>query len=96
TLTKPILPVALALTMIVQGFVSVRIGAMESRSFRDLGIAGVIGGVLLAKGAAYAFGVGILACLIAYGGNFFKGDVEFGHLWAAEIESMLEEEDKLA
>ncbi|MEA1962504.1 MAG: hypothetical protein U9N81_14775 [Bacillota bacterium] len=96
TLTKPILPVALALTMIVQGFVSVRIGAMESRSFRDLGIAGVIGGVLLAKGAAYAFGVGILACLIAYGGNFFKGDVDFGHLWASELEDALKEEEKSA
>ncbi len=96
SLTKPILPVALALTMIVQGFVSVRIGVMESKSFRDLGIAGVIGGVLLAKTAAYAFAVGILATLIAYGGNFFKGDVDFGHLWAPEIEAWLQEEQELA
>jgi hypothetical protein len=82
--------------MIVQGFVSVRIGVMESKSFRDLGIAGVIGGVLLAKTAAYAFAVGILATLIAYGGNFFKGDVDFGHLWAPEIEAWLQEEQELA
>lgn len=95
-ITKPILPVALALTMIVQGFVSVRIGAMESKSFKDLGIAGVIGGALLAKGAAYGFAVGILACLIAYGGNFFKGDVEFGQLWSDQVEAMIEEDQKLA
>ncbi|KUG04223.1 hypothetical protein ASZ90_018444 [hydrocarbon metagenome] len=95
TLTKPILPVALALTMIVQGFVSVRIGVMESRSFRDLGIAGVIGGVLLAKGAAYAFAVGILATFLAYGNDFFKGDVEFGHLWSDQIEKWLAKEEEL-
>lgn len=94
-LTKPILPVALALTMIVQGFVSVRIGITESRSFRDLGIAGIIGGVVLAKGAAFGFGAGIICCLIAYGFNFFKGDVEFGHLWSEQIESALEEEENL-
>ncbi|MGR6835737.1 hypothetical protein [Syntrophomonas erecta] len=94
TITKPILPVALSLTMIVQGFVSVRIGAMEARSFKDLGIAGVIGGALLAQGAAYAFAVGILACLLTYGGNFFKGDPDAGRLWAEEIESQLSAEEK--
>jgi hypothetical protein len=96
SLTKPILPVALALTMIVQGFVSVRIGITESKSFTDFGIAGVIGGVLMAKSASYGFAVGILATFLAYGKNFFKGDVEFGHLWAPEIEAFLEEEQKLA
>jgi len=95
-MTKPILPVAMALTMIVQGFVSVRIGITESRSFRDLGIAGVIGGVVLAKGAAYGFAVGIICCLIAYGTDFFKGDTEFGSLWSEKVESALEEETKLA
>jgi hypothetical protein len=94
--TKPILPVAMALTMIVQGFVSVRIGITESRSFRDLGIAGCIGGVVLAKGAAFGFAVGIICCLIAYGTDFFKGDTEFGSLWSEKVEAALEEETKLA
>lgn len=94
-ITKPILPVAMALTMIVQGFVSVRIGITESRSFRDLGIAGIVGGAVLAKGAAFGFACGILCCLIAYGKDFFKGDVQFGHLWSEKIEQALEEEDSL-
>jgi len=95
-MTKPILPVAMALTMIVQGFVSVRIGITESRSFRDLGIAGVIGGVVLAKGAAYGFAIGIICCLIAYGTDFFKGDTQFGSLWSEKVEAALEEDTKLA
>lgn len=94
-ITKPILPVAMALTMIVQGFVSVRIGITESKSFRDLGIAGVIGGVVLAKGAAFGFAVGIICCLIAYGTDFFKGDTAFGHLWSDKVESALDEEENL-
>lgn len=93
TLTKPILPVALALTMLVQGFVSVRIGAMESRSFKDLGIAGVMGAVLMAKGAAYGFAVGILLCLLIYGKNFFKGDVESEPIWAEHIIKQQEEKE---
>ena len=43
TLVQPILGVALALTLLIQGYVSVRLGIMEARSQRDLGIAGVIG-----------------------------------------------------
>ena len=94
TLTKPILPVALALTMLVQGFVSVRIGAMEARGYKDLGIAGVMGAVLMAKGAAYGFGVGILLCLLIYGKNFFKGDVESEPIWAQHIIDQQEEKEK--
>lgn len=95
TLVQPILPVALALTMIVQGFVSVRIGAQQATSFKDLGIAGVIAGVLLAKGSAWGLAVGILACLLCYGKDFFKGDTTFGHLWSEEVEAMTKEDSTL-
>ncbi|WP_312647905.1 hypothetical protein [Aminipila sp.] len=95
TLVQPILPVALALTMIVQGFVSVRIGVQQSTSFKDLGIAGVIAGVLLAKGSAWGLAVGILACLLCYGKDFFKGDTTFGHLWSEEVEAMTREDSTL-
>lgn len=95
TLMQPILPVALALTMIVQGFVSVRIGVQQSMSFKDLGIAGLIAGVLLAKGSAWGLAVGIIACLFSYGTNFFKGDTTFGHLWSSEVEAMVVEESEL-
>lgn len=92
TLVQPILSVALALTLVVQGFVSVRIGVQQAMSFKDLGIAGVIAGVILAKGSAMGLFVGIIACILAYGTNFMKGDNTFGHLWSPEVEKMSEEE----
>ena len=72
SLVKPILAVALALTLIIQGFVSVRIGILEARSHLDLGIAGIVAAVLVAKGASWAFGAGILLVLLLYGKNFFR------------------------
>jgi len=88
TITRPILPAALALTMIIQGFVSVYVGVREAASLKDLGIAGLVAGVLICKGAAWAFGAGIIATLIVYGTNFFKGDTEAPPLWADRIKSV--------
>ena len=53
-----------------------RLGILEARSQRDLGIAGVIGAVLAIKGASWAFGIGVVLCLLIYGKNFFKGEVD--------------------
>jgi hypothetical protein len=63
TLVQPILGVALALTLLIQGYVSVR-----------LGIAGVIGAVLAIKGAGWAFAIGLGLCLLIYGTRFFRGE----------------------
>ncbi|WP_100374031.1 hypothetical protein [Bacillus sp. FJAT-45037] len=76
SLVEPILGVALALTLLIQGYVSVRVGIMQARSQRDLGVAGIIGAVLATKGATWAFAVGIILCLVVYGKDFFKGDEE--------------------
>ncbi len=76
SLVQPILGVALALTLLIQGFVSVRIGVLESRSQRDLGIAGVIAAVLSVKGAAWAFAVGVLLTALIYGRDFFVGETD--------------------
>ncbi len=76
SLVEPILGIALALTLLIQGFVSVRIGIQESRSNRDLGIAGIIGAVLVARGATWAFAVGIVLSLLVYGRDFFRGENE--------------------
>ncbi len=73
SLVKPILGVALALTLLIQGFVSVRIGILESRSQKDLGIAGIIAAVLVIKGAAWAFAIGAVLNALIYGKDFFKG-----------------------
>ncbi len=74
SLFEPILGVAMALTLIVQAFVSVRIGIMQSRSQRDLGIAGITAGMLALEGAAAGLGVGIILCVFIYGRNFFTGE----------------------
>ncbi|CAN0125412.1 unnamed protein product, partial [Chrysoparadoxa australica] len=72
SLVKPILAVALALTLLIQGFVSVRIGILEARSQIDLGIAGIIAAVLIIKGASWAFGIGVVLVFLLYGKHFFK------------------------
>ncbi len=69
TLVTPILGVALASTMLIQGYVSVRVGVMKSRTFNDLGIAGIMGAVLATRGAAWGLAVGIVLCLLIQLGN---------------------------
>ncbi len=64
TLVQPILGIALASTMLIQGYVSVRVGVMKARTFNDLGIAGVMGAVLATRGAAWGLGTGIVLCLL--------------------------------
>lgn len=72
TLVKPILPIALSLTMLVQGYVAVRVGILKARTFNDLGVAGIVGAVLISRGAGYAFAVGIVLCFLIYGTDFFR------------------------
>lgn len=69
TLVTPILGIALASTMLIQGYVSVRVGILKARTSNDLGIAGVMAAVIVAKGAAWGLGVGIILCLIIQLGN---------------------------
>ncbi len=73
---QPILAVALALTLLIQGYVSVRIGILESRSQRDLGIAGIIAAILTVKGATWAFAAGVLLCLLIYGRQIISGEAD--------------------
>lgn len=73
SMLEPILGIALALTLLIQGYVSVRIGILESRSKQDLGIAGLVAAALVAKGAAWGFGVGVVLCILIYGRHFFTG-----------------------
>ena len=72
TLVKPILPIALSLTMLVQGYVAVRVGVLKARTFNDLGVAGIVAAVLITREAAAAFGVGIVLCALIYGKDFFR------------------------
>jgi hypothetical protein len=72
TLVKPILPISLSLTMLVQGYVAVRVGILKARTFNDLGVAGIVASVLISRGAGYAFAVGVVLCLLIYGKDFIR------------------------
>lgn len=74
SLMEPVLGVALALTLLVQGFVSIRVGITEARSKTDLGIAGVTAAILATMGASWGFVAGIILCLVIYTRDFFKGE----------------------
>ncbi|GAA4282781.1 permease [Brevibacterium daeguense] len=74
SLMEPVLGVALALTLLIQGFVSIRVGIMEATSKTDLGIAGVTGAILATSGATWGFVAGILLCALIYTTNFFRGE----------------------
>ncbi|MBE6066530.1 MAG: hypothetical protein E7211_02360 [Clostridium lundense] len=75
SLVTPILGIALASTMLIQGYVSVRVGVMKARTFNDLGIAGVMGAVLATRGAAWGLVTGIILCLLIQLGNKPEYDV---------------------
>ncbi|WP_053956150.1 hypothetical protein [Inediibacterium massiliense] len=75
TLCKPILGVALASTMLIQGYVSVRVGVMKARTFNDLGIAGIMGAVLATRGATWGLATGIVLYLLINLGNKPEYDV---------------------
>jgi len=72
TLVKPILPIALSLTMLVQGYVAVRVGVLKARTFNDLGVAGIVAAVLITREASAAFAVGIVLCFLIYGKDTFR------------------------
>ncbi|MCF7530066.1 hypothetical protein ACOR62_09050 [Neisseria lisongii] len=74
SMVEPILGVALALTLLIQGYVNMKIGVLEARSGKDLGIAGVVASILSVQGAGWAFAAGILMCLLIYGKDFFNGE----------------------
>jgi hypothetical protein len=69
TLVTPILSIALATTMLVQGFVSVKIGVVKARTMNDLGIAGIMAAVIIARGATWGLAVGVVLCLLIQLGN---------------------------
>jgi len=75
TLVTPILNIALASTMLIQGYVSVKIGVQKVRTANDLGIAGVMAAVVVARGAAWGLAVGAILCLVIQLGNKKEYDV---------------------
>ncbi|MGL5051731.1 MAG: hypothetical protein ACRC6E_14055 [Fusobacteriaceae bacterium] len=63
TLVKPILGIALAATMLIQGFVSIRVGVTKSKTVNDLGIAGIMSAIIAFRGATWGLLAGVILCL---------------------------------
>ena len=70
---QPILPAALSLTLIVQGYVCCKIGLSMVSSDMERGIAGVMAAVLAISGATWGLVVGIVVYVLLYG--HFKNPV---------------------
>lgn len=64
---QPILPAALSLTLIVQGYVCCKIGLAMIKSDMERGIAGVMAAILAIKGASWGLAVGIVVYLLLNG-----------------------------
>lgn len=64
---QPILPAALSLTLIVQGYVCCKIGLSMVRTDMERGIAGVMAAVLAISGATWGLVVGIVVYVLLYG-----------------------------
>ncbi|MDR2523866.1 MAG: hypothetical protein LBC93_09235 [Synergistaceae bacterium] len=60
TLLRSVLPVALSITLLVQGYICAGLAFKMCKTDMDRGIAGVMGAVLASKGAAWGLAVGII------------------------------------
>lgn len=83
TLVKPVLGIALAATLLIQGFVSFRVGVTKSKTVNDLGIAGVMAAVIAIKGAAWGLVAGIILCVFVNLGKSTRHESAI----SAELES---------
>ncbi len=64
SLVQPVLPVALSLTLLVQGYVCTRLAMELCTTNSERGIAGVMAAVLATRGAAWGLAVGIIIYVI--------------------------------
>lgn len=76
SLVQPTLPVALSLTLLVQGFVCTRLAMTICKNNIDMGIAGVMASIIAIKGAAWGLGVGIILFFMLVQTKNIKNKVE--------------------
>ena len=69
TLLQPVLPVALSLTLIVQGFICTQLAMNMCRTDIERGICGVMGAVLAIQGAAWGLAVGLILFFMLFEGK---------------------------
>ena len=69
SLLQPVLPVALSLTLIVQGFICTQLAMNMCRTDIERGICGVMGAVLDIQGAAWGLAVGLILFFMLFEGK---------------------------
>lgn len=60
TLFKPVLPIALSITLIITGYLCIAVAVEQIESATSMGVAGIMGVVLSVHGAAWGLGVGLV------------------------------------
>lgn len=55
---QPILPVALSLTLLIQGYICTKLGMNMCKNEFEMGVAGIVGGILLSRGALWGLSIG--------------------------------------
>lgn len=66
SLLQPVLPVALSLTLLVQGYICAQLAMNMCEDDIERGICGVMGCVLAARGAAWGLAVGLILYFLLY------------------------------
>ncbi|EEV20427.1 hypothetical protein TREVI0001_0419 [Treponema vincentii ATCC 35580] len=69
SLLQPVLPVALSLTLIVQGYICTQLAMNMCKTNIERGICGVMGAVLAMRGAAWGLVVGLILFAMLYESN---------------------------
>ncbi len=64
TLFKPVLPIALSLTLLITGYLCISVGVEQINNATSMGVAGTMGVVLSVYGAAYGLAIGVVLYLL--------------------------------
>ncbi len=82
SLLSPVLPVALSLTLLVQGYICTRLAMVMCKDDVERGICGVMGAVLATRGAAWGLAAGLVLHFILY---FYKAQKKNAEKAAVEV-----------
>ena len=86
SLLLPMLPIALSLSMMIQGYICVSLAMQFCKTDMERGIAGSMGAVLAAKGSIWGLIVGILLYLFLNNKEGVRKEIEESKRESAELE----------
>ena len=93
---RPIAGIAMGLCQISQGFTCTAGGIEQCRNKLDLCVAGTCAGIMVAKGAAWGLGAGIVAYILTLTFARLREDFEYNKSEVAAEEERLRAADELA